>query len=160
MDPGPANDNSIGLDVSYVKTVPGLLKVEVVALSLLGLICNGFIGYSFAGWYYFVACTSMITSLVLLILYLVRVPWVVTIIAWYLSELIYCALFGVFFLIASIGTLAGIGHGMIAARVFAALFGFAATGCLGFDALQKLQAHKRGEKGPGRITNTATSPGV
>lgn len=164
MDAGPSNDNSIGFDISYAKSIPGLLKIGVIVCSLLGLICNSSIwgGYGFEGWYYFVACTCMITSLVLLIFYLVRVPWAVTVIAWYLTELIYCALFGIFFAIASLGSLIAMASNAsnIAASIFAALFAFGATGCLGFDALLKLKAYKRGEMGPARTTSTATSPQV
>jgi len=159
----PTNEHSIGFDASYVSTPPGMLKVGVIVFSLLGLICNGTVyAYSFGGWYYFHGTTCMITSLVLLILYLVRVPWVVTIIAWYLSELIYCALFCIFYAIGTLGTLISLGtHGYgLAAKIFAAIFGAAATCCLGYDALLKFKAWKRGEVGPAKSRQSVSSPPI
>jgi len=101
----------------------------------------------------------MITSLVLLILYLVRVPWVVTIIAWYLTELIYCAIFCIFFAIGTLGTLISLGNSAgLVAKIFAAIFGAAATGCLGYDALLKFKAWKRGEVGPGKSRQSVAAP--
>lgn len=166
MDTGPPSqqpDNSIRFDISYAKTIPGLLKAAVVGCSFLGLICNSSYkwGAALAGWYNFTAVTAMITSLVLLILYLVRVPWALQIIVWYLSELIYCAIFCFFFAISSIGTLITIATQQtdIAAKIFAALFGALAAGSLGYDALLKLMAHRRGEVGPGVVRPTVSASG-
>jgi len=163
-------DNSIRFDISYGKTIPGLLKVGVIGFSILGLICNGVYCRGSYGtvcgignWYYFHGTTCFVTSLILLILYLIRLPWVITIIPWYLAELIYCAIFCLFFFIGSLGTLISLianwGYA-IAARIFATLFGVVVTGCLGYDALLKFKAYKRGEVGPGRSSQTASSPQV
>jgi len=80
-------DIDINLDLSYLQTLPGLLKCLQIAFDFLCFICVLIGGpgyYAGVGWATFVSVFGFIISLTLLILYLFhivdtleQIPWIV-----------------------------------------------------------------------------------
>jgi hypothetical protein len=150
--PSQQPDNSIQFDISYTKTIPGLLKAAVILSCILNLVCINMYYSGLGGFDDFTAFSCLFTSLFFWLLYSFRIPWRFRLFYWYLSELIHLAIFFICFAICTLGTLIMLTNGFdTVAKVFAAMFGGLAAGFLGYDAYMKFHAHRRGEKGPGVV---------
>lgn len=151
-------DTTIRFDPSYIRTVPGYLKIAQIALDLLGFICieaSGVFSYHSRGsWFNFVAMTGFWVTGILLAFYLFhliekfyRVPWIK-------FEFGYCVLWSVFYLIAACLAVTY----NIEAYIAAGFFGFCAMVAYGIDAFFKFQAIKTGQLAQGdRVVNRQTT---
>jgi hypothetical protein len=153
------------LEFSYIRTVPGILKIVELVLDFLVFIClvaGPTYLYSGIGWATFVSITAFISTMILLWLYLFHIIELYNIVPWLLVELIMCAIFVLMFFTASSVAAAGAASlvnfnpGPFAAAAF---FGFMAMFCYGFDCFLKFQAWRNGvpPQGPPRASSTMHS---
>ncbi|XP_041974688.1 CKLF-like MARVEL transmembrane domain-containing protein 4 [Aricia agestis] len=144
-------------DPSYIRTVPGIIKVAVIVLDLLGFICI----QSSAFWWnprgvYFniVAHLGLWFSGILLLLYLFHVVEKYHNIMWLKIELIVCGIISFLYLIASTIVLAYGSAGYSAAG----FFGYLAMVLYGFDAFLKARAMQAGDLAQGTRVTTKQTP--
>ncbi|CRL00589.1 CLUMA_CG013849, isoform A [Clunio marinus] len=140
---------SIRYDPSYMRTIPGIIKFVCVVLNLLGFICivvSKFNGLSRAHFFNTVAMTGFWFTGILLIFYLFHVVERYFRIPWIQIELIFCALWTLLYLIASI-TVSTVNSGAFTAAAF---FGFCAMIAYGYDTWLKFNAHRAGEIAQGQ----------
>ncbi|XP_014665856.1 PREDICTED: CKLF-like MARVEL transmembrane domain-containing protein 4 [Priapulus caudatus] len=135
-------------DISYIRTVPGLLKIAQVVISLIGFICCIAAGFNIAatGFFEFVSMTAFWVSLVMLFLYLSHFISFVRAIPWLMLEFFYCALWTLLYLISSIVLASSSSNcancgGMKAAS----FFGFVATAAYAVDAFFKFRGWRGGD---------------
>ncbi|XP_022184101.1 proteolipid protein 2 isoform X1 [Nilaparvata lugens] len=154
----------IRYDPFYIRTIPGMLKAAQIILNLLGFLTISVSGYSSLGRGSFFSSISgfgfWFTG-ILLVLYVFHVVEKFFAIPWLRIELVYCALWAVFYMIAS--TLCAANMSYSAAFACTALFGYCAMGVYGYDAFLKFKAVKSGEIAQGerhvaKTTSTVTSP--
>lgn len=144
----------IGFHPEYIKTIPGILKVVEVVLSLVTFICAVIPWWGSAGgWVQFVSITAFITVLVWLIFYLIglihKIPPFRQ-----LVEFIYYCVFTALFLIAAI--VAAVKGGLAAAIGAAAFFAFAATAVFAVDTFFQFRAWRSGQTEM-QMTSTTTT---
>ncbi|XP_014680198.1 PREDICTED: plasmolipin-like [Priapulus caudatus] len=143
-------------DPSYLRTVPGILKCLQLVLNAICFICcvarwSG-IGGGRIDFYFFCCIVGFIVTLILLILYLFHVVGYFYKLPWYLIEFIYCAVWTLFYLSASIamadlaGKFSNTFRRYYSALAAAAFFGFLAMIAYGVDAFFKFRAWRNGEK--------------
>ncbi|KAJ8929300.1 hypothetical protein NQ314_018007, partial [Rhamnusium bicolor] len=161
-------ETTIRFDPSYIRTVPGILKIAAVVrkmlvLSLLGFICieaSGVFSYHTRGsWFNFVAMTGFWFTGILLALYLFHIVERFYRIPWLKIEFLFCAIWALFYLIASCLAVTFAVEAYIAAGVF----GFLAMVVYGIDAFLKLKAIQSGQLAQGervisKQTTTVMSP--
>ncbi|RZF38038.1 hypothetical protein LSTR_LSTR006437 [Laodelphax striatellus] len=154
----------IRYDSTYIRTIPGMLKCAQTVLNLLGFLTISISGYSVNGRGSFFSSISgfgfWFTG-ILLVLYLFHVVEKFFAIPWLRIEFGFCALWAVFYMIAS--TLCAAYLSYSAAFACAALFGYCAMAAYGYDAFLKFQGVKSGEIAQGerhvaKTTSTVTSP--
>uniref|UniRef100_A0A183BZH0 MARVEL domain-containing protein n=1 Tax=Globodera pallida TaxID=36090 RepID=A0A183BZH0_GLOPA len=105
---GPAYDGgnvefNPWLDTSYLRTLPGLLKVIVIVFNLLCFMClliGGPAYYAGVGGATFVSVFGFIISLTLLMLYLFHIVDQFAQIPWIVCEMIFCFAWTIFYFIA------------------------------------------------------------
>ncbi|KAL1494661.1 hypothetical protein ABEB36_010227 [Hypothenemus hampei] len=158
-------DTTIRFDSSYIRTIPGYLKIAEIVLDLLGFICieasGAFSYHSRGSWFNFVAMTGFWVTGFLLVFYLFHIIERFYKIPWLKFEFIYNALWAAFYLIAA--SLA-VSYTYVEAYIAAGFFGFCAMVVYGIDAFIKFQAIKTGELAQGerviskQSTTTVTSP--
>lgn len=157
-------DTTIRYDSSYIKTIPGYLKIAQIALNLLGFICieaSGVFSYHSRGsWFIFVALTGFWVTGFLLAFYLFHIVEKFYKIPWLKFEFGYCALWAALYLIAASLAATFSVEGFIAAG----FFGFCAMVAYGIDAFLKWQGIQSGQLAQGervinkQTTATLTSP--
>ncbi|XP_063977526.1 CKLF-like MARVEL transmembrane domain-containing protein 4 [Diachasmimorpha longicaudata] len=158
------HQRNIRLDVSYVRTLPGMLKVAQVILDLLGFICitvSRYSNHSRGNWFNTVAMGGFWFTGILLALYIFHVVEKFYRIPWIKIELIFCGMWTVFYLLAA--SLAADYARVTEGYGVAAFFGFCAMCVYGFDAWLKFRAFKTGAPAQGehvitKHTSTVTSP--
>uniref|UniRef100_A0A1B6KCF7 MARVEL domain-containing protein n=1 Tax=Graphocephala atropunctata TaxID=36148 RepID=A0A1B6KCF7_9HEMI len=151
-------------DPLYLRTLPGMLKVAQIALNFLGFLSiaiSGNAGYSQASFFDSISGFAFWFSGFLLAFYLFHVIEKFYKIPWLKIELGFCALWTVFYLIAST-MVAGL-TSISAALGVAAFFGFCAMVVYGYDAWLKYQGVMSGQLAQGerhvnKTTSTVTSP--
>ncbi|GAB6027916.1 hypothetical protein CHUAL_002131 [Chamberlinius hualienensis] len=146
-------------DPSYLRTIPGILKLFRMLMDLLGFICvmvSGVYYWSGANWFSFVSMTSFWVTGVLLVFYLFHLIERLHFLPWMLLEFIYNTVWTVFYLIAA-AIVASLGQ--IEAFAAAAFFGFCAMIAYGYDAFLKFRGWRNGDLAQGEraITSTTTS---
>lgn len=143
-------------DPLYAKTVPGILKIVRMILDLLGFICvmsSGWLVYlSRTSWFSFVSMTGFWVTGVLLMLYFFHIIERSYFLPWMLMESIFCAIWIIFYLIASCLVAA---YGFNEAYAAAAFFGFSSMIAYGFDAFLKFKGWRNGQVAQGGSQNTA-----
>ncbi|CAH1779979.1 unnamed protein product [Owenia fusiformis] len=123
----------INVNVDYIKTIPGILKIVEIVLSLITFICGVIWPWWQAqggAWNGFVSMTSFICCIVWLLLHvsslISQLPG-----PWMLIEFIYYCVFTLFFLICGIvAAVRGHWHSSIGATAF---FAFATTAVYAVD---------------------------
>nr|CAH7728406.1 unnamed protein product [Callosobruchus chinensis] len=146
---------TIRFDQSYIRTLPGLLKIAMVVTNLIGFICiecSGVFSYHTRGSYFnFVSMTAFWVTGILLLLYLFHVIEKLYKIPWLKIEFVFDAIWVILYLIAA--SLA-VSFGP-EAYIAAGFFGFCAMVMYGFDAFLKFNANQRGELAQGeKVINT------
>ncbi|CAG9768524.1 unnamed protein product [Ceutorhynchus assimilis] len=159
-----AVDTTIRFDSSYIRTVPGYLKIAQIALNLLGFICieaSGVFSYHSRGsWFNFVAMTAFWVTGILLAFYLFHIIERFYKVPWLKFEFGFCALWTGLYLIAACLAVTY----SIEAYIAAGFFGFCAMVAYGIDAFFKFQAIKSGQLAQGervmskQSTTTVTTP--
>ncbi|RZC34410.1 CKLF-like MARVEL transmembrane domain-containing protein 8, partial [Asbolus verrucosus] len=148
-------------DPSYIKTLPGILKIAQVVLNLLGFICIEVSGFSFhsrGSYFIFVSMTGFWFTGFLLLFYLFHIVEKFYKIPWLKIELVFCGLWAVLYLIASClaATLGVEGFSV------AAFFGFCAMVVYCADAYFKWRAIHDGQLAQGERViqkqTTVTTP--
>ncbi|XP_076763317.1 CKLF-like MARVEL transmembrane domain-containing protein 4 [Xylocopa sonorina] len=154
---------TIRFDSSYIRTLPGFLKVSQVILSLLGFICitvSSQSNSSRGGWFNTVAMGGFWFTGILLVFYLFHIIEKFSKIPWLKIEFIFCVIWTAFYLLAS--ALAVDNARFVEAFGAAAFFGFCAMVAYGYDAWLKFQAARSGALAQGQHSpkqiSTVTSP--
>lgn len=153
----------IHFDSSYIKTIPGMLKVGQILTSLIGFICVqsawAWKVHSSFGWYSFVSMTAFWVTLVLLIFYLIHLIEKLHFLPWLLGELGYCGIWTIFYVITGIVAATNASHdGAWGAASFFAFVGFV---LYGFDTFLKFKAWRSGGIAQGeRTVTSSTATGV
>lgn len=146
------------LNLAYVKSIPGIIKIIEIVLSIITFICSVVDRWEGHGWVAFVAISAFISALIYFILTLLnlitftsrfRGPWL-------LIELIYCIVCAVFYLIAAIvaAAFASNNHANVAATAF---FAFVATAIFTVDTVYQYRAWRTSDAGLRTQTTTTTS---
>ncbi|KAF7269409.1 CKLF-like MARVEL transmembrane domain-containing protein 4 [Rhynchophorus ferrugineus] len=154
-------DTVLRFDKSYIRTIPGYLKIAQIIVNLLGFICieaSGYLSYHSRGsWFNFVAMTAFWVTAILLAFYLFHVVERFYRVPWLKFEFGYCALWTLFYLIAACLAVSFSNEAYIAAG----FFGFCGMTLYAFDAFLKFQGVKTGQLAQGervvtKQTTTAT----
>ncbi|KAI8427337.1 hypothetical protein MSG28_001916 [Choristoneura fumiferana] len=151
---------NIRFDPSYIKTVPGILKIVQAGASLLGFICVQVASYrssrsSFFAW---ISMMAFWFTGLLLGLYLFHLVEKFYKIPWLKIELVFCGLWTFFYLIASSLVVA---WSVISAFAAAAFFGYAAMLAYLIDAYLKYRAVQDGGLAQGtRVVSRQTAATV
>jgi len=153
-------DTTVRFDPSYVRSLPGTLKVGQLVLNLLGFICVSVARNSRAhnaNWFSFVSMGGFWITLILLLLFLFHIIEKLHFIPWLLAETVYCAIWTfIYFTAATAVSSMSNYEGVFIA---AAVFGYIAMLVYGFDAYLKYISWKAGELAQGnRKTTTTTVP--
>ncbi|XP_006613089.1 plasmolipin-like [Apis dorsata] len=153
---------NIRFDSSYIRTLPGILKIVQVILNLLGFICITVSSYhtSRGEWFNTVAMGGFWFTGILLVFYLFHIVEKFSKIPWLKIEFLFCIIWTAFYLLAA--SLAVDYAKYIEAYGVAAFFGYCAMVVYGYDAWLKFQAIKNGALAQGQHTpkqvSTMTSP--
>lgn len=155
---------NIRFDPSYVRTIPGILKIVQMVTDLLGFICitvSSYSGNSRGGWFNTVAMGGFWITGFLLGFYLFHVIEKFHKIPWLKIEFIFCALWAVFYLLAA--SLAADYARLSEGFGVASFFGFVALVAYAYDAWLKFKAIKSGMPAQGQMeaakqVSTVTSP--
>uniref|UniRef100_A0A914HW22 MARVEL domain-containing protein n=1 Tax=Globodera rostochiensis TaxID=31243 RepID=A0A914HW22_GLORO len=159
---GPAYDGgnvefNPWLDTSYLRTLPGLLKVIVIVFNLLCFMClliGGPAYYAGVGGATFVSVFGFIISLTLLMLYLFHIVDQFAQIPWIVCEMIFCFAWTIFYFIAgSVLAIASVSHPYAGGWAIAAFFGFSAMLAYALDCYLKFLAWKKNERAVGGMGN-------
>ncbi|ESO82804.1 hypothetical protein LOTGIDRAFT_229820 [Lottia gigantea] len=143
----------IKLDFSYMKSIPGMLRVGEIFLTLIAFSCvaasrNYYCDYKYASGYNyfeFVSISAFISTLIIYIMYIVDLhnKFVFKFVPWKLADCVWCGVYTLFFFIASC-VLASNGCSQGGNKAGAA-FGFFSTiaiGADGFLAFWELRAER------------------
>ncbi|XP_044742388.1 CKLF-like MARVEL transmembrane domain-containing protein 7 [Chrysoperla carnea] len=151
---------NIRYDQTYIRTIPGALKIAQIVLNLLGFICiqcSKFSNYATGSFFNTVAMTAFWITGILLAFYLFHVIEKFFKIPWLKLEFFYCTIWTLLYLIAAIFA-ASFGSD---AYVAAAFFGFCAMVVYGYDAWLKWQGVQAGELAQGeRVISKQTTTAV
>ncbi|KAJ8918391.1 hypothetical protein NQ315_008087 [Exocentrus adspersus] len=151
-------ETSIRYDPSYIRTLPGILKVVQIVLNLVGFICiqaSGVFSYHSRGsWFDFVSMTAFWFTAILLALYLFHIVEKFYKIPWLKIEFVFCAVWtGLYLIAACVAVTFG-----VEAYIAAGFFGFCAMVAYGFDAFLKFKAIQNGQLAQGeRVVNNQTT---
>lgn len=157
-------ETTLRFDKSYVKTIPGILKIAQLVLNIVGFIsisASGLSYYSRAEYFNTVAMTGFWFTGILLAFYLFHVIEKFYKVPWLKIEMIFCAIWVILYLIASCLAVTAGFEGYSVAGVF----GFIAMVTYGYDAWLKYNGVRNGELAQGeRVISTqkttVTSPTV
>ncbi|XP_038208566.1 proteolipid protein 2-like [Zerene cesonia] len=136
------------LDTSYVKSIPGILKVVAIVLDFLGYICIQASAFSsnWRGVYFMVAAhLGLWFSAILLLFYTFHIIEKYHNVKWLHIEMIGCGVVSFLYLIGSTIVVA-FGSAAYSAAGF---FGYLAMVLYGYEAFAKFQAIKSGELAQG-----------
>lgn len=149
-------------DASYIKTIPGALKLAAIIVNLVGFICvmsalNYYRESATGEWFTFVCMTGFWVSSALLLMYLFHVIEKFHVIPWLMIEFGFCALWTFFYLTAAAA--AAVHGGQSSGLAAAAFFGFVAMLLYGYDTFLKFQGWRAGQlaQGERKVTNTTKS---
>jgi len=146
------SDFNAYMDCSYVRTLPGLLKVIVIILNFLCFFCVllGPAYYAGVGGATFVSIFGLIITLTLLMLYIFHIVDSTPQIPWILIEMVYCFAWAIFYFIASsVLAVASVSHYHATGWAIAAFFGFSAMLAYILDSYLKFLSWKNNEKATG-----------
>uniref|UniRef100_A0A0K2UEZ2 CKLFlike MARVEL transmembrane domaincontaining protein 4like [Bombus impatiens] n=1 Tax=Lepeophtheirus salmonis TaxID=72036 RepID=A0A0K2UEZ2_LEPSM len=139
-------DASLRWDPTYVRTLPGILKLAQIGLNVLGFFCIIFSGFyqsfSQAEWFTFVSSTGFLINVIFVLFYCFHFIEKFHVIPWNLIEAGYAGLWGFFYLTASIAVASY--ANVISAFGAAAFFGFVAMVLYIVDAVFKLKGFRGG----------------
>ncbi|CAD6231839.1 GSCOCG00001612001-RA-CDS [Cotesia congregata] len=155
---------NLRMDLSYIRTFPGMLKIGRMVLDLLGFICvsvSSYVQSSRGAWFNTVAMIGFWCTGTLLALFIFHVIEKFHKIPWTTIELIFCAIMTPCYLLAA--SLAADSGRAIEGFRAAAFFGFCAMLCYGYDAWLKFRARRSGIPAQGqhesqKQVSTVTSP--
>ncbi|GFR31849.1 CKLF-like MARVEL transmembrane domain-containing protein 4 [Trichonephila clavata] len=95
----------IHFDTSYIRTTPGIIKCLEIVNNIIGMICIMVSGCSWcsnSNWFNFVASTGLTVTGLLLLCYLVHIIERLKFVPWLAIELLYCATWTLFYMIAAL----------------------------------------------------------
>lgn len=153
--PSPTRSR-ISFSPEYLKTVPGILKIVEIILSLLTFICSCIDTWEAAGWAQFQSAFAVFATSLYLVLYLLnlitRLPG-----PWPLIEFIYYMIFTACFVITAIAAAAQATSEFpsIAATAF---FAFGATSVFAVDTFFHFRAWRTGQIAMRTTTMTTNYP--
>jgi len=158
VDPGFPDSQSqpayqaprIRFDPSYIRTLPGILKIVQMALNLIGYICCALSManlHSRGAWFDFVSMTGFWLTGILLVLYLMHIVEKFQQIPWMLIEVGYTGLWTFFYFTCSMAV--AVWGGQFEMFAAAAFFGFAAMFAYGADFFFKFKGFRSGEVAQG-----------
>lgn len=142
-------------DPSYIKTIPGMLKVAAVVLDMIVFICvasssSYYRETTTAQWFYFVSMTGFFVTGILLVFYLLHVIEKFHVIPWMMIELGFCILWAFFYFTASIDCAVNASNNPPFGA--AAFFGFVTLLVYGYDGFIKFQGWRAGQLAQGERT--------
>ncbi|KAK3085695.1 hypothetical protein FSP39_007359 [Pinctada imbricata] len=137
---------NLSLNLTYMKSILGILNAAEIVLSLCGLIsiaaafqpvCDFKYGSSY-GFYDFIGSTVFVTRTILYILFVLSVEekWCMKFVPWLIVRFFVLAVYALFYLIASIAVVANICYQD--GNTVAGIFGFMVTGVLAADCVFSL----------------------
>ncbi|KAJ8932335.1 hypothetical protein NQ318_010629 [Aromia moschata] len=151
-------ETTIRFDPSYIRTIPGLLKLVQIVLNLLGFICieasGVFSVHTRGSFFNFVAMTGFWFTGILLALYLFHLIEKTYRIPWLKIEFVFCALWTAF-----------LSHRCLSCCIIwcrsihrSRVFGFCGMIAYGIDAFLKFKAIQSGQLAQGvRVMNKQTT---
>merc|ERR1711972_35490 len=135
-------------DPTYIRAIPGLLKLAGITLSLVCFVCAmaappHLKEQPIGEWFIFTAMTAFWVSLILLVMYLVHAIEKFHVIPWLMIEFGFCALWSFFFFTAALAFAVKAGPASLVA---------------GADAVFKFQGWRAGQlaQGERRVTETSS----
>uniref|UniRef100_A0A2P2I6N7 CKLF-like MARVEL transmembrane domain-containing protein 4 n=1 Tax=Hirondellea gigas TaxID=1518452 RepID=A0A2P2I6N7_9CRUS len=137
-------------DPSYIRTVPGILKIVQMIINIIGYIIvssSVYSGYARGEWFAFVSMTGFWLTGVLLVLYLMHIIEKFGKVPWMLVEFVYTALWTFFYFTCSMAV--AVWGGYSAAFAACAFFGFADMLVYGADAFFKFRGWRGDEVAQG-----------
>ncbi|KPJ13299.1 CKLF-like MARVEL transmembrane domain-containing protein 4 [Papilio machaon] len=151
-------------DPSYIKTPPGIMKIVVIVLNLLGFICiqsSAFWNNGRGVYFNILTHIGLWFSGILLLLYLFHIVEKYHKFKWLVIEMIVCGVIAFLYLIASTIVVA-FGSAAYSAGGF---FGYLAMVVYGADAFFKMRAWRAGELAQGhrvmtKQTHVTTPPAL
>uniref|UniRef100_A0A1L8E2T8 Putative member of chemokine-like factor super family n=1 Tax=Nyssomyia neivai TaxID=330878 RepID=A0A1L8E2T8_9DIPT len=149
----------IRYDPSYLRTVPGIIKLVCIVLNLIGFICievSAFSYHSRGSFFNSVAMTGFWFTGIMLLLYLFHVLEKFYKLPWLHIELVFCAIWTLLYALAA-GLAAAMG---LEAYTAAAFFGFCAMVAYGYDAFLKYKAVQSGQIAQGTRQQTTVQQTV
>lgn len=142
---------NIRFDPSYLKSIPGAIKVVALLLNLIVFICgvsasNYWRSTSVLEWSYFVSMTAFWVTLILIVMYLFHFIEKFHVIPWAVIELGFCGLWSFFYLTTSIDNAVNAAKFKQTSALSAlAFFGFVACGVYAADAFLKYKCWRSGQ---------------
>lgn len=136
---------NIKFDPSYVRTFPGALKVAECVNNIIGMICimaSSCSWCSNSNWFNFVASTGLTVTLLLLLFYFFHIIEKLKFIPWLAIELLYCATWTLFYMIAAL--VVAVKGGRDDAWAAAGFFGFVGAILYAADCYTKYKSWKDG----------------
>ncbi|KAG8180512.1 hypothetical protein JTE90_007467 [Oedothorax gibbosus] len=130
------SESVFSLNVEYLKSKAGILRISEATIALCGLICESQIGwcmYSSTRLYNYVVLSTIILSLSILVLFAFQLDKIATFINWPISVFLRDVVSTVLYLIATILMMVAIGSCIYGktAIIFAAMFGVCGTVVVG-----------------------------
>jgi len=160
---------AISLNIGYVKSLPGILRVLQIILAIIVLICVSAAGYAWRyegdGFIYFTAATALIYAIIFTVLFLLNVPSLLARLPWVIIILIANVIFTLFYFISFIiacvassyygswGNTAN-AHASFGAAAFFTLLAMAAHA---FDAFLMFRDFRGGSRGGSGAANMPPS---
>lgn len=154
--------SQVGLQIDYVKSIPGILKIVEIVVSIVTFICAsirlGWVPLG-GGWVQFVSMTAFISTFVFFIFHFLNIiSKIPANIPWNLIEFIYYCIFTGLYLIAAIVAAA---RGNLDPSIGAtAFFGFVATVVYGIDTFFQFRNWRSGPTQMVATANTTTTTTV
>jgi len=142
---------NIRFDPSYIKTIPGAVKVAAIILNLIVFICgvsasNYWRSTTLMEWAYFVSMTAFWVTLILIVMYLFHFTEKFHVIPWSVIEMCFCGLWSFFYVTTAVdNAVNAAGHTQTSALSALAFFAFVAAGVYGFDAFLKFKLWRAGQ---------------
>jgi len=155
---------NLRFDPSYVKTIPGALKLAAVILNLIVFIC-GVSATSYwrnsatLEWAFFVSMTAFWVTGILLIMYVLHVIEKFHVIPWLLIEMIFCGTWSLFYFSTGIDCAVKANNYSTSSLAATSAFSFITLIVYGYDTYIKYSGWRAGQlaQGERRLQQTQSS---
>jgi len=142
---------NIRFDPSYLKTLPGALKLVAIILNLVVFICgvsasNYWRSTTVMEWAYFVSMTAFWVTLILTVMYLFHFTEKFHVIPWSVIEMVFCGLWSFFYLTTGVDNAVNASRFTSTSALSAlAFFAFASSAVYAVDAFHKFKLWRAGQ---------------